>query len=129
MGYRPYRRDLARGTGLSTALRGARWFLAELGFGLDLSDCAATGTTHDLAYVSPRSGHAVCAAAGQAYSSRLFALPRFINEGGPADWSDILDGLRLTGHFLARDLLTERRADVLAARERLVDRLKRVGAA
>jgi hypothetical protein len=33
---------------------------------------------------------------------------------------EIFDGLRLTGHFLARDLLIERQADVLGARERLV---------
>jgi DNA repair protein RecO (recombination protein O) len=104
-------------------------FLADLGFGLDLSDCAATGTTNDLAFVSPRSGRAVSAAAGEPYAGRLFVLPRFLTEGGPADWRDMLDGLRITGHFLARDVLTERRSDVLAARERLVDRLKRVGGA
>lgn len=104
--------------------------LADLGFGLDLSDCAATGATEGLAYVSPRSGRAISAAAGEPYAGRLFALPAFLRDGGTAaEWGDILDGLRMTGHFLSRDLLTERRADVLAARERLVERLKRaVGA-
>jgi DNA repair protein RecO (recombination protein O) len=99
--------------------------LAELGFGLDLDRCAATGATSDLAFVSPKSGGAVSRAGALGYESRLMPLPRFLLEGGAAEWGDILDGLRITGHFLARDLLTARAADVLAARERLVDRLKR----
>src|SRR3954465_12260395 len=101
--------------------------LAELGFGLDLAECAATGATGDLAYVSPKSGRAVSRAGAGDYAERLFRLPAFLVEGGSAGWGDILDGLKITGHFLARDLLIERQADVLAARERLVDRLKRAG--
>ncbi len=100
--------------------------LSELGFGLDLSQCAATGATADLQFVSPKSGRAVSAAAAGAYRDRLLRLPSFLLEGGAADWYDILDGLRLTGHFLARDLLIERQADVLAARERLMERLRRI---
>jgi DNA repair protein RecO (recombination protein O) len=100
--------------------------LAELGFGLDLAECAATGATGDLAFVSPKSGRAVSRAAAGAYADRLFRLPSFLVEGGPAaGWNDIFDGLRITGHFLARDVLIERQSEVLAARERLVDRLKR----
>jgi DNA repair protein RecO (recombination protein O) len=102
--------------------------LAELGFGLDLAECAATGSALDLAFVSPRSGRAISAGAGEPYRSRLFVLPSFLSDGGSADWGDIQDGLRLTGHFLARDLLIERQAGVLAARERLLERLKRVTA-
>ena len=101
--------------------------LADLGFGLDLSRCAATGETSDLVYVSPKSGAAVSAGAGAPHADRLLRLPRFLADGAAAGWPDILDGLRLTGHFLARDLLTDRRAEVLAARERMVDRLKRLG--
>ena len=100
--------------------------LAELGFGLDLSECAATGARVDLAFVSPRSGRAVASSAAGEYRDRLLPLPPFLAEGGQPEWSDILDGLRLTGHFLARDILIERQADVLAARERLVERLRRV---
>jgi DNA repair protein RecO (recombination protein O) len=100
--------------------------LAELGFGLDLSSCVATGATDDLAFVSPKSGGAVCRGAGMPHAARLLPLPRFLVEGGAAEWPDIFDGLRLTGHFLGRDLLTERRAAVLPARERLVERLKRL---
>lgn len=99
--------------------------LALLGFGLDLEQCAATGATEDLAFVSPKSGMAVSAAAATGYESRLFRMPPFLRQGGAAEWDDILDGLRLTGHFLDRDLLHGRAAEVLAARARLVDRINR----
>lgn len=99
--------------------------LAELGFGLDLDRCAATGAREDLGYVSPRSGGAVSRAGAVGYEDRLFRLPPFVVAGGAAEWDDILAGLRLTGHFLARDLLIGKSAEVLAARERLVDRLMR----
>ncbi|MEA3032299.1 MAG: repair protein RecO [Sphingomonadales bacterium] len=102
--------------------------LAELGFGLDLAECAATGSTADLAFVSPRSGRAVSRAGAGDYRDRLFRLPPFLVDSGlAAGWDDIFDGLKITGHFLARDLLIERQSEVLAARERLVDRLKRAG--
>lgn len=99
--------------------------LAELGFGLDLSRCAASGEAEDLAYVSPRSAAAVSRAAAIGYEARLLPLPPFVVAGGMAEWSDILDGLRLTGFFIERSVLTEWRVDVLASRERLVERLKR----
>lgn len=102
--------------------------LAELGFGLALDSCIVTGTTHDLVAVSPRSGGAVSAAEAEGYRDRLFALPAFLVEGGAASWPDILDGLAITGHFLARDILIERRADMLHARDRLVDRMRNAGA-
>lgn len=102
--------------------------LAQMGFGLDLSACAVTDASNDLAYVSPKSGRAVSAAAGEGYRDRLLPLPAFLIRGGAAgDWADILAAFRLTGHFLARDVLTDRRAGVLAARARLVDRIKRLG--
>jgi DNA repair protein RecO (recombination protein O) len=100
--------------------------LSELGFGLDLSACAATGSTEELDFVSPKSGRAVSAAAAEGYRDRLFVLPRFLRDGGAATWQEIFDGLKLTGHFLARDLLIERQAECLAARERLIDRMQRV---
>jgi len=100
--------------------------LSELGFGLDLSECAATGARTNLAYVSPKSGRAVSGEAAGEYIDRLLPLPSFLLGGGSADWEDVFAGLRITGHFLARDLLIERQADVLAARERLVERLRRI---
>lgn len=112
--------------GWATALvRYELLMLAELGFGLDLVRCVVSGAIDDLAWVSPRSGGAVSRTAALGHENRLFALPAFLRDGGAADWADILAGLCITGHFIARDLLTDRRADALAARERLVDRLKR----
>ena len=100
--------------------------LAQLGFGLDLTECAVTGTSDDLVYVSPKSGRAVSRDAGADYRERLFALPPFLSAGGEARWEDIHAALRITGHFLARDILIERQSDVLDSRARLLDRLKRV---
>jgi len=99
--------------------------LTELGFGLDLSACVAGGANDDLAFVSPRSGGAVSRSEGEPYRDRLLALPPFLIEGGAGEWHDIVAGFRLTGHFLERDLLHGRAVDILPARERLVDRLKR----
>lgn len=99
--------------------------LAELGFGLDLAACVVSGTAEDLAWISPRSGGAVSIAAAQGHEARLLPLPAFLRSGGPADWEAIIAGLRITGHFIERDLMSDRRADALAARTRLIDRLKR----
>jgi len=82
--------------------------LAECGFRLDLSQCAATGTREDLAYVSPRSGRAVSAQAGAPWRDRLLPLPPFLRDGARSEArpsaNDLADGFRLTGFFLARDL-------------------------
>jgi DNA repair protein RecO (recombination protein O) len=99
--------------------------LAELGFGLDLERCAVTGANDGLVAVSPRSGRAVSAAEAEPYKERLLPLPRFLLEGGATPWADIIDGLALTGHFLMRDILTDRAASLLDGRERLVERLRR----
>lgn len=116
----------ARGWGASLA-RFELLLLSEMGFGLDLSECAVTGDGDGLAYVSPKSGRAVSAAAGAPYRDRLFPLPAFLTGGKSGDaWGDILAALAITGHFLARDVLNDRRGAILAARERLVDRIKRL---
>jgi DNA repair protein RecO (recombination protein O) len=99
--------------------------LAELGFGLDLTSCAVTGGNDDLVAVSPRSGRAVSAAEAEPYADKLLALPVFVREGGPAGWREIVQGLALTGHFLDRDLLTDRQRPLGDARVRLVERLRR----
>ena len=111
----------------AAAVRYELLLMAELGYALDLSACAATGVRDELVYVSPKSGGAVSRAAGEAYAGKLLPLPAFlIRSDADTEWSDIVDGLRLTGHFLARDLLVDKRADVLDARERLVGRIKRL---
>ena len=111
--------------GWGTALvRYEWWILAELGFGLDLDRFAVSGSRDDLVAVSPRSGRAVSAAEAEPYAGKLLPLPRFIRDGGPAGWPDILSGLDLTGHFLLRDVITDLSAPVAEARTRLVERLR-----
>ncbi|MEO7365279.1 MAG: DNA repair protein RecO [Sphingomicrobium sp.] len=112
------------GTGL---VRYELLLLAELGFGLDLETCAVSGATDQLTAVSPRSGRAVSAAEAEPYGDKLLPLPRFVREGGSADWPEIVQGLDLTGHFLMRDVLTQKSAVLGEARSRLVDRLRRAG--
>ena len=106
-----------------------RWelqLLQELGFGLDLSECAATGVDADLAYVSPRSGRAVSRDAGQPYCSRLLKLPAFLlDDAAPAGEGDIAAGFALTGHFLERDVLEPHGLTMPQARERLIGLLAR----
>ena len=92
--------------------------LDELGFGLDLGACAATGQVHDLVYVSPKSGRAVSAAAGRPYGDRLLRLPAFLGPDaimpGPAA---LEDAYRLTGFFLARHVFEPRGQDIPDTRE------------
>jgi DNA repair protein RecO (recombination protein O) len=109
-----------------------RWealLLAELGYGLDLAACAATGGTEELVWVSPRSGRAVSAVAGEPWRDRLLPLPPFLlgedrpganDPSGPADW---LAGLRLTGHFLGRDAYGHHHKSLPPARDMLLNRL------
>jgi DNA repair protein RecO (recombination protein O) len=84
--------------------------LDELGFGLDLTECAATGTREDLAYVSPKSGRAVSRAAGAPWRDKMLALPAFLLRGSElrAAPADIEDAFRLTGFFLARHVYEPR---------------------
>ncbi len=81
-------------------------FLAELGFGLDLSSCAANGSKDDLIYVSPRSGRAVSRVGGEAYQDKLMRLPSFLSTAAePASAADLADAFTLTGFFLSVTLL------------------------
>jgi len=100
--------------------------LQELGFGLDLTACAATGALEELIYVSPRTGRAVSREAGAPYSDKLLALPGFLlNETAPFHEADIAAGFALTGFFLERDVLEPHGMKLPAARERLLDLLSR----
>ncbi len=103
-----------------------RWelgLLHELGFGLDLSRCAATGSADDLIYVSPRTGRAVSREGGEPYRDRLLMLPPFLlgRQAGEASPKDLLTGLQLTAHFLAQWVLTPHDKSLPEARERLTD--------
>ncbi|MBT3370402.1 MAG: DNA repair protein RecO [Rhodospirillaceae bacterium] len=101
--------------------------LAELGFGLDLSHCAATGSTEDLAYVSPRSARAVSREAASPYKEKLLPLPSFLlpEAGEKLVRQDILDGLKLTGYFLQSAVFAPHNRPLPMARERLVERISR----
>ncbi len=95
--------------------------LAELGFGLDLACCAATGTTADLAYVSPRSGRAVSRAAGHEYRDKLLRLPDFLqSDAGTPGAADLSDAFALTGFFLERHAFAPRGMALPAARARFL---------
>lgn len=106
---------------LETLIRWEASLLAELGYGLDLETCAVTGATTGLAFVSPRSGRAVSSAAAGAWAERLLPMPAFIN-GGASDPTAWRDGLRLTGHFLARDPFGLQHRPLPPARLMLYDR-------
>jgi DNA repair protein RecO (recombination protein O) len=97
--------------------------LAELGFGLDLSSCAATGATTDLVYVSPRSGRAVSRQAGEPWRDKLLPLPAFLGAGGEGQvpsLAELRDGFALTGFFLARHVYDPRGELLPAARHHFI---------
>jgi DNA repair protein RecO (recombination protein O) len=104
--------------------------LAALGFGLDLSRCAATGRNDELAFVSPRTGRAVSLSASEPYRDRLLPLPRFLAGQGsagplPVEAGDILAGLSLTAHFLERHVFAALNRGIPPARPAFTDRLRR----
>jgi DNA repair protein RecO (recombination protein O) len=83
--------------------------LSELGFGLDLERCAATGASGDLVYVSPKSGKAVSRTAGEPWADKMLRLPVFMRErDATPDSRDLADGFALTGYFLNRHVLEPR---------------------
>ncbi len=99
--------------------------LAETGFGLDLSQCAASGARANLHYVSPRSGRAVSRAAAQPYIDKLFRLPAFLlHDDISASRDDMIDALSLTGYFLTHRLFAANDFAFPPARDRLLARLK-----
>ena len=101
-------------------------FLAELGFGLDLSSCAATGATDDLIYVSPKSGRAVSRAGGEAYRDKLLPLPAFLHgDDASGSISDLADAFALTGFFLERHAFAPRGLTVHEARAQFIAALTR----
>jgi DNA repair protein RecO (recombination protein O) len=101
-------------------------FLAELGFGLDLAACAATGLKDDLVFVSPRSGRAVSRAAGEPYRDKLMRLPLFLRQQtAPPGPGDLVDAFALTGFFLDRHAFAPRGLSVPEARAHFVTALTR----
>lgn len=124
IGYSP---DVAEQTGLPNYIEWELALLDVLGFGLDLSCCAVTGQTNDLAFVSPRTGRAVSREGAGVWKDRLLPLPVFLHDPTQAgSWPDWLDGLRLSGHFLARDAFGQRHLPLPAARQRLLGRVEKL---
>ncbi|MCJ8352822.1 DNA repair protein RecO [Novacetimonas hansenii] len=117
----------AERSGMAALIRWEMLLLSDLGFGLDLSCCAVSGQADDLAWVSPRSGRAVSDGHAGQWRDRLLMLPPFLldptQDGTPEQW---LAGLRLTGHFLARDAFGQRHRPLPAARIRLLDMVGRM---
>lgn len=108
------------------AARYAHWeleVLRDLGFGLDLTACAGTGSLENLVFVSPKSGRAVSAEAGAPYANRLLALPAFLRDRSAASNPDVLSALALTGHFFEAHVFGPQGQSLPAARVRLVERL------
>jgi DNA repair protein RecO (recombination protein O) len=104
-----------------------RWevdLLRELGFGLHLESSAIAGDNDALAFVSPRTGRAVSLSGAGEWAGRLLKLPRFLLDGSEANADDCLDGLKLTGHFLARDVFGARHRPLPPARQLLYDLLQ-----
>src|SRR5690606_25336223 len=101
--------------------------LEELGFGLDLARCAATGSAEDLAFVSPKSGRAVSRGAGAPWADRMLALPAFLRRGAGVrpDLAAMEDAFRLTAFFLARHVYEPRGLDAPEARAGLIAALPR----
>lgn len=98
--------------------------LRELGFGLDLSKCVVTGTTSGLAYVSPKSGGAVCVDGAGEYRDRLLRLPSFLRGEGGLEMPDLADGLALSGHFIEHRLFAHTTHALPDARARLAGYFK-----
>jgi len=102
-----------------------RWELAlleELGFGLDLSACAVTGSTEGLVWVSPRTGRAVTDAGAGEWRDRMLPLPPVLRGEGAAPDAEIVTAFATTGHFLNARVAPELGAKPLPeARQRFVD--------
>lgn len=96
-----------------------------LGFGLDLSSCAVTGSSDDLTHVSPKSGRAVSAEAAEPYLDRLLPLPAFLVCGDQADEAAVVDGLLLSGHFLEKRVFNAHNWTLPPQRALLLQRMQR----
>ncbi len=94
--------------------------LSELGFGIDLTSCAVTGSTQSLIYVSPKSARAVSAEAGEPYKDRLLPLPAFLRGLGLDSSDELRQGFALSGYFLNRHVYEPRGLQVPAERETFV---------
>ena len=108
-----------------------RLLLQELGYALSLDQCIATNATDNLGWFSTRRASAISNAAAAGHEHRLLRLPAFLGaprdaQATPPEWDDVFAGLAITGHYIETAILSQQRTDIAAARERLIDRLKRM---
>ena len=108
---------------IATYIRWEIGFLGALGFSLELSTCAVTGTDDDLSFVSPKTGRAVSKEIGLKYSAKLLKLPDFLTPKGFKKTTEFIDGLNLTGYFLRRHVFAAYNKPAPNARERFQDRV------
>lgn len=115
-----------RATAAALIARFELQMLTELGFGLDLDQCAATGATADLVYVSPKSGRAVSRAAGEPWRDRMLHLPAFLRgEDEVPDMAALAQAFALTGFFLERHVLAPRGVAMHDARASFISSVMR----
>ena len=98
--------------------------LREIGFALNLSKCVVTGAGENLVYVSPKSGCAVSSAAGELYKEKLLSLPPFLRGEKGFEEGDILNGLKLTGHFLLHRVFSQSNSNLPEPRLRLEEKFR-----
>jgi DNA repair protein RecO (recombination protein O) len=123
--------QMEEGGWVASVVRWEMALLGDLGFGLDFTECAATGSSDQLIYVSPKSGRAVSAGAGAPYRDRLLILPPFLlvdDDQVPMDppAEQVIEGLKLTGYFLEHHVLGPGGKKIPSARTRFIDRLRRI---
>ena len=95
-----------------------------MGFGIDLSECALTGESDTLKWVSPKSGRAVSSEAGKKWSKKLLKIPSFLlNSKQDTNNNDLIDGLNLTGYFLKKQIYSELNKELPSSRKKIIDSL------
>lgn len=119
------RDDVSPNEFLADYVRAELLILQVLGYGIDLSSCAATNSTVDLVFVSPKSARAVSLEAGKPFQNKLLRLPEFLHkDSAEIDEKNLLDGLELSGFFLQKFLFAERKSPKISYRDNIKQKLK-----
>lgn len=97
--------------------------LRATGIDLVLDKCAATGQMHDLLYISPKTGRAVSAGAGEPYREKLLELPDCLRPQAKSEeiysLQDLLLGLDVLEYFLEHFVLQVHNLKIPNVRQRL----------
>jgi len=95
--------------------------LTQVGYQIDLQTCAVTNKCEKLFYISPKSGRAVTQEAGHKYHDQLFIIPDYFYEHRPINYQEFLDGLKITGHFLQKNIFHHKNIAMPSSRVNLID--------